>query len=361
MKAPWGCSSIGRASDWQSEGRGFESLQLHQSFASESGPRRAVFCLAPSAKGTGQVCYPTPAIMDGDWLNGAGILAEALWFLAYRPSEAVLIALYTSALGLFVVGLALFFQFVLASGASDRARRLARGIIWSVGAGVITLLLIAIAFTVVAARASDESDESHVPMPTPPPTLTPTPTVTNGPPRTPRPTPTLTATRTRTSPCPHEGFRTIEDDSRFLRITVPSAWCDVGTGPLPSGDAAIEAAPDLGDFGSRAGAGVEFTASAFLLGFGSIDVLLDFVGSDPRLLRCTYERRHDYQRAPFVGKFDRWTNCDGPLTEVVVVAAVSPDGSFFALVTILMVSDEDLQAFDRIFNSWEVLTGSEGG
>ena len=26
----WGCSSIGRASDWQSEGRGFESPQLHQ-------------------------------------------------------------------------------------------------------------------------------------------------------------------------------------------------------------------------------------------------------------------------------------------------------------------------------------------
>ena len=27
---PWGCSSIGRAFDWQSKGRGFESPQLHQ-------------------------------------------------------------------------------------------------------------------------------------------------------------------------------------------------------------------------------------------------------------------------------------------------------------------------------------------
>src|SRR3972149_8580559 len=26
----WGCSSIGRAFDWQSKGRGFESPQLHQ-------------------------------------------------------------------------------------------------------------------------------------------------------------------------------------------------------------------------------------------------------------------------------------------------------------------------------------------
>ncbi len=26
----WGCSSVGRAFDWQSKGRGFESPQLHQ-------------------------------------------------------------------------------------------------------------------------------------------------------------------------------------------------------------------------------------------------------------------------------------------------------------------------------------------
>ena len=26
----WGCSSIGRASDWQSEGKGFDPPHLHQ-------------------------------------------------------------------------------------------------------------------------------------------------------------------------------------------------------------------------------------------------------------------------------------------------------------------------------------------
>src|SRR5690606_34215168 len=29
----WGCSSIGRAFDWQSKGSGFESRQLHQTLA----------------------------------------------------------------------------------------------------------------------------------------------------------------------------------------------------------------------------------------------------------------------------------------------------------------------------------------
>src|SRR5262249_24552485 len=30
LRSPWGCSSAGRASGWQSEGQGFDSPQLHQ-------------------------------------------------------------------------------------------------------------------------------------------------------------------------------------------------------------------------------------------------------------------------------------------------------------------------------------------
>jgi hypothetical protein len=29
ISTPWGCGAVGSASDWQSEGHGFESRQLH--------------------------------------------------------------------------------------------------------------------------------------------------------------------------------------------------------------------------------------------------------------------------------------------------------------------------------------------
>ena len=35
----WGCSSAGRASDWQSEGRGFEPHHLHHNFVKAHAPR----------------------------------------------------------------------------------------------------------------------------------------------------------------------------------------------------------------------------------------------------------------------------------------------------------------------------------
>lgn len=44
----WGCSSIGRAFDWQSKGRGFESPQLHHSL-NRNRPRKAGFLLGALA------------------------------------------------------------------------------------------------------------------------------------------------------------------------------------------------------------------------------------------------------------------------------------------------------------------------
>ena len=43
-----GCSSIGRAFDWQSKGRGFESPQLHQLLDTKGGPKAAF--LLPSRR-----------------------------------------------------------------------------------------------------------------------------------------------------------------------------------------------------------------------------------------------------------------------------------------------------------------------
>lgn len=160
------------------------------------------------------------------------------------------------------------------------------------------------------------------------------------------------------SPCPSaqatEGFTTLEDRSRILRITVPSAWCDISLEPLVTGDPAIRAALSLGELESRSGPGLEFTASALLTGFGDVEALLDFTRSDVRLGRCTYEGRFDYQRAPYAGKYDQWTSCPGLVTDIVILAAGPSDGSFFALVEIFMATEAERNALEGILNSFEV-------
>lgn len=181
------------------------------------------------------------------------------------------------------------------------------------------------------------------------------------------PTPRPSEATPTPSPCPatpsaSDGFTTLEDELKILRITVPSRWCDVSTDPIAGGVApAIEAAADLNAFEDRLGPGVEFTASSFLLGFGGVDTLLDFLASDPRLLRCTYEGRFAYQRAPYAGMFDQWTSCPGLVTDIVVLAAGPPDGSFLAIVEVFMAGEADRNALEGILNSFEVsnLTGGQ--
>jgi serine protease Do len=97
------------------------------------------------------------------------------------------------------------------------------------------------------------------------------------------------------------------------------------------------------------------------MGEASVDFMLDFIRSDTRLQRCIDEGRFDYQRAPYTGKFDKWTDCGGPANDRVVLAAMPPDESFLALVIILMASEADPNALDTILNSWQVLTRTDGG
>ena len=234
----------------------------------------------------------------------------------------------------------------------------------------------------------DDSSPTSTPTATATATRTPTATVT------PTLTPTLITprpppTRGPSPSCPtasestYDSFQTIEDASSFLRITVPSAWCDIDTDSIATGDPAIRAAPDLAALENRAGPGVEFTATGLLDLFDEeqfiddlifdpgffdriepfddpVETLLDVLMSDVRLRRCKYEGRLDYERALYSGRYDRWTNCDGPLSGVVTVAARQGDNSFVVAVVILMASEADRNALDMIFDGWEVLTDAGG-
>ena len=55
---PWGCSSVGRALEWHSRGRGFNSLHLHQKFQGAYGFfRKPFFCSHPD------LSHPCPTFL----------------------------------------------------------------------------------------------------------------------------------------------------------------------------------------------------------------------------------------------------------------------------------------------------------
>jgi serine protease Do len=70
---------------------------------------------------------------------------------------------------------------------------------------------------------------------------------------------------------------------------------------------------------------------------------------------CTPEGRYAYGDAIYQGLFNFFTDCGGTDTRFIVVAAQPEDGSFTILLTVQVVSQADLNAADRILDSFEVV------
>ena len=150
-------------------------------------------------------------------------------------------------------------------------------------------------------------------------------------------------------------YQSIVDDTGKIVIEVPVEWSDIDPAPAFD-DAGVEIPYILAATDQQAWRdtfdvpGVLFVKlpptvdiPATLLQYG------DFSGS------CTDLGLVDYSDPVFTGQYQVWDACGGTPTAVVVLAAVPADNSYTALMLVQIVSEADLEALDRIFQTFNVI------
>lgn len=156
----------------------------------------------------------------------------------------------------------------------------------------------------------------------------------------------------------YEEYYTFENEARTIRVDLPRAWSDTSTGSWRRGDTevpqsiAVVAAPNIDGFlNTWTTPGMFLGASRQLAQELTPDQLLDETAFSSE---CTYDSRSNYSDPLYTGKYDVWTNCGGENTALLVVAFTPEDGSFLGMVQVQVVSEADLEALDRILDTFVV-------
>lgn len=153
-------------------------------------------------------------------------------------------------------------------------------------------------------------------------------------------------------------YYTFRDQSNVLLVEIPTAWGDTSSGSWVSGgeemanSIALTAAPNIDDFlNTWTSPGVFLGASRQLAQQMGAAQLLDQTTFNQS---CTYGGRAEYSDALYTGLYDTWTSCGGTNTVLIVVAFQPEDSSFLGMVQVQVVSEADLEALDRILDSFVV-------
>jgi serine protease Do len=161
---------------------------------------------------------------------------------------------------------------------------------------------------------------------------------------------------TTTGDAIYTNYTFVTDNSGLLSVEIPTDWTEVDGSPWTTNEGdvvglSVTASPNINSFnnswntpGVFFGASDEFNALA-------TDELLDFFDFS---LDCEYLGRDAYQDPVYTGVYDVWGSCGGTDSLVVTVSVEPGDGSYRAVVLVLVVSDADLDALDRILDSFIV-------
>jgi serine protease Do len=151
-------------------------------------------------------------------------------------------------------------------------------------------------------------------------------------------------------------YQSIVDDTGAIVIEVPVEWSDIDPAPItddPSGDIPyILASTDR-----QAWIDTFDVPGVLFVKLGPTDDIpatLDEYGGGLSG-SCTDLGLVDYSDPVFTGQYQVWDACGGTRTAVVVLAAVPADNSYTALMMVQLVTDADLDALDRIFQTFNVI------
>lgn len=144
-------------------------------------------------------------------------------------------------------------------------------------------------------------------------------------------------------------YETVLDESETIEVEVPVEWSDRRGEPTELGPT-IFASTDVDELlsgwevpGVLFSATREFDAS-------DPEPVLDQLAPDD----CTSQGREDYTDPLYHGRYEFFSDCGGTDTQYVVVVAAPEDNAFAVAVAVQLVSDADLDALDRILDSFLV-------
>jgi serine protease Do len=151
-------------------------------------------------------------------------------------------------------------------------------------------------------------------------------------------------------------YTTVQDDTGALVVDVPTAWTDVQTEPFTDDSGGsypqIIAAPSIdGYLNDYTTPGMSFAADQ--TGARTVD---DWLASSDFTADCTTDGPEPYDDGLYQGQLQVWYSCGGGASQVAVIAAAPPGGEFTMRVVTQAVTDADLDAFERIVQSFRVVT-----
>ncbi len=165
---------------------------------------------------------------------------------------------------------------------------------------------------------------------------------------------TAPATGPSSAATSYSRYVTISDDSGILSLEVPAEWRDVDGSPWEGEGTVIgvsvTAAPSITRLNSGWDTPGVYFAATDQISLSTEELLDLFDFSDS----CTFDSRSPYEDPLYTGFFDLWSDCDGTGTLVVAVGVEPEDQSFLAIVLVQVVSEADLEALDRIIDSFIV-------
>jgi serine protease Do len=148
------------------------------------------------------------------------------------------------------------------------------------------------------------------------------------------------------------------DDTDTIVVEIPAEWAvEVDGRPyLDENDnflaADIQASSNLEDFlNTYATPGIEFAASSYWATLYDQASLLDELESS---YDCVYDGRYEYDDELYSGLYDLYLECGDVGSVIVELAAMPEDRSFIMFVQVQAVTDADLDALDRILNTFFV-------
>ena len=155
----------------------------------------------------------------------------------------------------------------------------------------------------------------------------------------------------------------VNDESGALKMAVPAEWNDVNGSAWVIDEeivgGAIAASSDLEAFqGTWTVPGVFMGASSSLAAKFTEEQILDTLALEGE---CSERQRSQYSDPLYTGHYDYYKGCGEQGAHFIMLAAAPEGRAFTILLQVQVVSDADLEATDKILESFEVVGALPSG